>query len=135
MKSDKPVVLQVEDCAVSGGSDYGTALSWRTILDKSLSPSSGMTAGVIDMLPGALGKLHWHAQPEIYYVLSGTGEVEIQGAKHLLKPNTVVFIPGNAPHALTNTGTNSLKIFYVFAADSMADITYVFQDGAQKVLR
>lgn len=135
MNAEKPIVLQVEDCPVSGGSDYGTDLGWRTILDKALTPSSGMTAGVIDMMPGALGKLHWHAQPEIYYVLSGQGEVEIQDTKYLLKPNTVIFIPGNAPHALTNSGTDSLRIFYVFAADSMADITYVFQDGSEKVLR
>ncbi len=135
MNTDKPIVLHVEDCPVSGGSDYGSNLNWRTILDRALTPSSGMTAGVIEMLPGALGKLHWHAQSEIYFVLSGEGEVEIQNSKHLLKQETVVFIPGNSPHALTNTGTESLRIFYVFAADGMADITYVFSDGSQKVLR
>jgi mannose-6-phosphate isomerase-like protein (cupin superfamily) len=135
MTKDLPAVVQTEDSLVSGGPVYGSALSWRTLIDKHLTSTSGMTAGVIEMLPGALGKLHWHAQAEIYFVLSGEGRVEIDGKSHDLKPETVVFIPGNAPHALTNTGSNALRIFYVFAADGMADITYVFADGSTAVLK
>ena len=134
MTNDQPTVLRFEDSAVSGGPVYGSALSWRTLLDKALTPSSGLTAGVIEMARGAVGKLHWHAQAEIYFVLSGEGTVEIEGQVHALKPETCVFIPGNACHSLVNTGENDLRIFYVFAADGMADITYHFADGESVVL-
>jgi mannose-6-phosphate isomerase-like protein (cupin superfamily) len=135
LTQDLPTVVHTENSPVSGGPAYGTALSWRTLIDKNLTPTSGMTAGVIDMLPGAVGKLHWHAQAEIYFVLSGQGRVEIDGISHALKSESLVFIPGNAPHALTNTGQEDLRIFYIFAADGMADITYVFPDGSTSVLK
>jgi mannose-6-phosphate isomerase-like protein (cupin superfamily) len=130
-----PTVVHIENSSVSGGSAYGTALSWRTLLDNQMTQTSGMTAGIIDMEPDAVGKLHWHAQAEIYFVLSGTGRVEINGISHAIKPETVVFIPGNAPHALKNEGYTNLRIFYVFPADGMADITYVFQDGSTAILK
>lgn len=134
MTHDQPAAVHFEDRPVSGGPVYGSALSWRTLLDKALTPSSGLTAGVIEMARGAVGKLHWHEQAEIYFVLSGKGTVEIEGTIHALKPETCVFIPGNARHFLLNTGADDLRIFYVFAADGMADITYHFADGGSAVL-
>jgi oxalate decarboxylase/phosphoglucose isomerase-like protein (cupin superfamily) len=135
MTSERPVVIQFHEQPISGGAAYGTALHWRTLLDAAQTPTRALTAGVLDMQPGAVGKRHWHAPPEIYFVFEGEGIVEIDGTTHTVTAGTTVYVPGNARHALTNTGATTLRLFYAFAADGMADITYHFEDGTSSVLK
>ncbi len=39
---------------------------------------------------------------------------------------TTVFIPGNVEHRAIAAGTETLRIRYVFAADSFSEVEYVF---------
>ena len=56
----------------------------------------------------------------------------IDGIDHAVRAGCAVFIPGNAWHGTRNTGSEVLRLLYVFAVDSIADVTYVFPDGAGK---
>ncbi|MCB8978163.1 MAG: hypothetical protein H6657_12140 [Ardenticatenaceae bacterium] len=41
-----------------------------------------------------------------------------------MQPGSLVFIPGDAPHGLRNTGSEVLRLLYVFAVDSLDEVVY-----------
>jgi quercetin dioxygenase-like cupin family protein len=100
---------------------------WRTLLSADRTPSDSLTLGVAAMQPGdALGE-HRHEQPELYFVVSGEGQVAVDGVERRVRPGTAIFLPGNTRHGIANTGSAELRFIYVFAADSFADVDYVFE--------
>jgi quercetin dioxygenase-like cupin family protein len=125
------VVRHEDDCPIEGWDDAirGT-LTWRTLLSGDRTPTAQMTLGVTEVGPGQPNPFHphRHAQAEIYYVLSGEGIVSIGGVEHPLRAGSSVFIPGDVWHGARNTGRDTLRLLYVFAADSFAQVHYVFHD-------
>ncbi len=99
---------------------------WKTLISQGKTDSSGLVAGVAEIPVGALLIRHSHAKEEAYYILEGEGHLELDGDTMRVARGTSVFIPGNAEHALTNTGTRTLKFLYMFPADSFEDIEYTF---------
>lgn len=123
------VVVHEESCPLEGWDDAVRGrVVWRTLLSADRTPSAQMTLGVTEVGPGQPDPFlpHRHAQAEIYYVLAGEGVVHIDGVEQPLRPGTAVFIPGDAWHGARNTGREPLRMLYVFAADSFADVRYVF---------
>ena len=45
---------------------------------------------------------------EVYYILSGTGEMHIDNETQVLEPGDAVYIPPNAKQFIHNSGTESL---------------------------
>jgi mannose-6-phosphate isomerase-like protein (cupin superfamily) len=45
---------------------------------------------------------------EVYYILSGTGEMHIDNETQVLEPGDAVYIPPNAKQFIRNSGTESL---------------------------
>jgi mannose-6-phosphate isomerase-like protein (cupin superfamily) len=86
-----------------------------------------MSAGVMELPPngGAL-EPHRHQQPEMYFVFEGRGILTIDGVETTIETGMAAFIPGNAEHSLRNETPATLKIFYVFPADSFTDVVYRF---------
>lgn len=84
--------------------------------------------GVAELPAGESKQIHTHrhAQVEVYYVLSGQGIVSIAGVEYPLRPGSAVFLPGDAEHGAVNTGTETLRLLYVFAADSFDQVEYRF---------
>ena len=100
---------------------------WQTLVSGDRTPSDTLTLGVAMLPPGEVLHLHRHAQAELYFVLEGAGEVTLEDVVHAVGSGAAVFIPGNARHAIRNTGTTELRYVYVFAADSFTDVEYVFE--------
>jgi mannose-6-phosphate isomerase-like protein (cupin superfamily) len=132
MQNDEPgangIVASPAGRAREGFGDpaRGTA-SWVTLFSGDVTPTRGMSAGVME-LPADGGTLepHRHAQAEIYYIAEGSGLLSINGVEQSVSAGAAVFIPGNALHALRNVSGALLKVFYVFPADSFAEIIYHF---------
>ncbi len=99
---------------------------WKTLISQGKTDSSGLVAGVAEIPVGKLLINHSHPEDEAYYILEGEGQLELDGDIMLVRSGTSAFIPGNTEHALTNTGTRTLKLFYTFQADSFEDIEYTF---------
>ena len=98
-----------------------------TFFSAEATPTSAMSAGLMELAPGDVGlRPHRHAQPEIYYVVSGAGVVTIDGRDAEARPGAAIFIPGDAEHAVRNTGEDALRIFYVFPTDRFSDVVYRF---------
>jgi mannose-6-phosphate isomerase-like protein (cupin superfamily) len=129
MGPPRGVVVQESACPLEGWDDEVRGkLVWRTLLSGDRTPTSQLTLGVTEVGPGQPSPFspHRHAPAEIYYVLSGEGSVHLDGVEHPLRAGTSVFIPGNTWHGARNTGSEPLRLLYVFAADSFADVQYVF---------
>jgi mannose-6-phosphate isomerase-like protein (cupin superfamily) len=45
---------------------------------------------------------------EVYYILSGTGEMNIDGETQIVEPGDAVYIPPNAKQFIRNSGAESL---------------------------
>jgi len=62
----------------------------------------------------------------VYFFLSGSGEVVVEGQATPVVAGDAVFIPGNTEHMSVNTGDVPLRLLYLFAADSFEEIVYRF---------
>ena len=61
--------------------------------------------------PGQTTQRHYHVRAEeIYFVLEGTGELELAGERAPVGPGDAIPIPPGAWHELRNTGTGSLRL-------------------------
>ncbi|TKA27538.1 hypothetical protein B0A50_04368 [Salinomyces thailandicus] len=115
--------------------DHGR-VSWKTLFSSDRTPTSALTAGIATAPPRREGQptsfgghlaLHRHAHAEIYFVIKGEGIVNVEMMEHRVQAGSVVFIPGNASHAVRNESlTEELVWHYCFAADSFKDIKYRF---------
>ena len=129
--TDRPqaFVIHEDDCEFEGPVE-GTfgPVRWRTLVSGDRSPTDSLTLGVAEIAPGEPGqsRRHRHAQAEVYYVLSGEGKVEIAGEASPARPGTTLFIPGGAEHRAFNTGSEPLRLLYVFPSDSFGDVEYEF---------
>lgn len=66
----------------------------RRIITREQSPRVGLHVTRI-----VSGDLHFHRETdEIYYILSGSGTIELDGEPHELRPGTTVHIPAGVKH-------------------------------------
>ncbi|HVA31431.1 MAG TPA: cupin domain-containing protein [Gaiellaceae bacterium] len=75
--------------------------------------------------PGEATERHYHrASEEIYFVLKGQGEMELDGETRFLRPGDAVLIPPGAWHTLENNGTSELRILCSCAPPYSHDDTF-----------
>ncbi|HEV7132382.1 MAG TPA: cupin domain-containing protein [Gaiellaceae bacterium] len=75
--------------------------------------------------PGQATERHYHrASEEIYFVLKGQGEMELDGDIRFLRPGDAVLIPPGAWHTLENNGTSELRILCSCAPPYSHDDTF-----------
>jgi mannose-6-phosphate isomerase-like protein (cupin superfamily) len=61
--------------------------------------------------PGQATERHYHAETEeIYFVLEGDGEMELDGDRALVRPGDAVPIAPGAWHQIVNVGAGPLRI-------------------------
>lgn len=124
-----PFVIHENQCPAEGWNDPDRgAVRWRTLVSGDRTPTEALTMGVAEVAEADAAdlRLHRHAQPEAYYVLSGRGVVHIDGLDYPLSPGSAAFIPGGALHAARGIGAQPLRILYVFPADAFDEVHYEF---------
>ncbi len=61
--------------------------------------------------PGQATERHYHrATEEIYFVIKGSGDMEVDGRTERVRPGDAILIPACAWHTLVNDGTSELRI-------------------------
>lgn len=69
---------------------------------------------------------HYHRQSEeIYFVLKGSGKLEVDGDTRHVRPGDAVLIPAGAWHSLENDGTSELIILCSCTPPYSHDDTYM----------
>lgn len=125
----QPLVLNSEELPIDGWSDpvRGT-ISWRTIFSADQTATDSLTLGIAEVAPNARFNRHRHPVVEVYYILAGTGEVEIADQRYKVSAGNALFIPKNAIHAIYNPGHEPLRLIYAFAVNSFAEVPYSFPE-------
>jgi len=75
--------------------------------------------------PDQATQRHYHRlAEEIYFVVKGSGELEVGGERTRVRPGDAVLIPPGAWHELTNDGTSELRILCCCSPPYSHDDTY-----------
>jgi len=97
---------------------------WKFLIDADFMESSGLSLGFAEIAPGGDLTLHHHSPAEIYVVTGGKGILNKSGQLEEVKNGDVVYIAGNAKHALKNIGTETLEFYWIFPTDTFSEVEY-----------
>ena len=97
---------------------------WKFLIDADYNGSSGLSLGIAEIVPGGDLTLHYHSPAEIYVVTDGNGILNKSGKLEKIKKGDVVYIEGNAKHALKNNGKETLKFYWIFPTDRFSEVKY-----------
>ncbi len=76
----------------------------RSILDRANAPVAHQSLAEASLPPGAGTDRHYHKlSEEFYFLLEGTGTMEINGETRVVTPGDAVLIPSGAWHQITAT--------------------------------
>jgi len=90
---------------------HGGAIA-QMILDRRTLKEIGFLA-IASLKPGKEIEAHVDPMEEIYFVLSGSGEMRVDGEARAVKPGDAVWIPTGASHALLNDGEEECIVLVV----------------------
>lgn len=77
------------------------------------------------LAPGQATERHYHAiAEEVYFVLAGAGEMEVDGARGDVTVDDAIPIPAGARHQITNTGDTPLRFLCACAPPYTHGDTY-----------
>lgn len=136
LPKDKPIFLDEEVLKHPPSSfpepEKGNA-TWHTLLSAPATPSTSLSSGIAVCPANGSLALHRHQQAEMYYFLSGTGEVEVDGKRQRVAKGMTVWIPGNAEHGVFCGENEQLRWLYVFPEARFEDVVYRFSHSLEKV--
>ena len=101
----------------------------RPLIDRTTSTIQNCSLAEEILPPGAAVGRHYHlAIEEIYYILSGSGEMTVGDETSPVSGGDAVFIPKNNIHTLKNTGNESMKLLLVCGAAHSFDDSFPVSD-------
>ncbi|HEY7197686.1 MAG TPA: cupin domain-containing protein [Gaiellaceae bacterium] len=82
----------------------------RVLLDAAQGGARAQSLAEASLDPGAETTCHYHAETEeIYVVVEGSGEMEVEGDRRTVEPGDAILIPPGAWHQL-RAGTEGIRI-------------------------
>ena len=73
---------------------------------------------------GSPAGLHTHEVDQIFYVLSGTMNIEIRGSIHVAGPGTLVVFPAGVPHRNWNSGEEATTHLSIVVPPALSDVPF-----------
>lgn len=74
------------------------------------------------MPPGTKEQRHWHARAiQIFYVLSGTLTLEVEGVVHRIGPRTGIELPQGMAHQALNETTENVEFLVISTPPAQGD--------------
>jgi mannose-6-phosphate isomerase-like protein (cupin superfamily) len=96
--------------------DEGDTATIRLSFDSS-NGCEHLEQRLIRFSPGRSRDRSLERRQEVLFVVSGRGELELDGARHVLEPNTGVFIASGETFAVDNPGPEDLLVVSVLAPE------------------
>jgi mannose-6-phosphate isomerase-like protein (cupin superfamily) len=75
---------------------------------------TSMSAGIYTLPTGSQDPQEPHKEDELYYVLSGSGVIEVGEEKEAVSPGSAVFIPAYTHHRFSAV-KEELKVLVIFS--------------------
>lgn len=88
--------------------------SWSRVLLTGERVGSTTALGFSSFAPATSTAMLSHATEELAYVLSGHGELRLDGDVVPYGAGSALFIPANVWHAVANTGTDPVTMVFAF---------------------
>jgi mannose-6-phosphate isomerase-like protein (cupin superfamily) len=112
-KENLMIVRNIRDEAVMETTyrAHGGAIA-QMILDRRILKEIGFLA-IATLAPGKEIETHVDPMEEIYFVLSGSGEMGVDNESRQVGPGDATWIPTGSPHRLLNNGDVELVILVV----------------------
>ena len=76
--------------------------------------TSTMEVGIVNLKKDQEDSQQPHVSDEIYYVISGSGTIEIDGIRNEVNPGKIIYIPKRIRHSF-HAISNELVILYILA--------------------
>jgi mannose-6-phosphate isomerase-like protein (cupin superfamily) len=97
----------------------------RSLLDLSVAPVRNQSLAEATLEPGGATTRHYHrASEELYYLLDGTGTMEIDGETRDVHPGDAILIPPGAWHQLRASAGGEVRILCCCAPPYSDDDTF-----------
>jgi mannose-6-phosphate isomerase-like protein (cupin superfamily) len=71
--------------------------------------------GYVVIPPGAGVPEHSHPQEEVYLILSGAGEMTVDGETRPVDGVCAIYVPSGLPHKLVNSGEEEMVMVFTYA--------------------
>ncbi len=95
----------------------------RSILDRANAPVANQSLAEACVPAGSATQRHYHKlSEEFYFILEGSGEMEIDGETRIVHPGDAVLIPAGAWHTIT--AREALRFLCFCAPPYAHDDTY-----------
>ncbi len=89
--------------------------------DKAPLTAKGFCMGQVTIFPGGQVPAHDHVQEEVYYVIAGQGEIEIDGETQAVREGEAVYVPSGKMHNLRNPGTRDMTFIFIYSPAGVVD--------------
>jgi mannose-6-phosphate isomerase-like protein (cupin superfamily) len=90
------------------GTDFFVTKDGSTIRELHRTEVQSLAEATLE--PDEVTQRHYHrAAEEIYFVLKGSGRMEVDGDSRMIRPGDAVLIPAGAWHTLENNGNSELR--------------------------
>lgn len=97
----------------------------RSILDRTNAPVENQSLAEATLPAGGATERHYHRlSEEIYFILEGRGEMEIDGESREVKPGDAILIPPGAWHQITALSDSGIRLLCCCAPPYSHDDTY-----------
>ncbi len=77
--------------------------------------------GYVVIYPGGAIPLHDHVTVETYTIISGAGEITVDGETEPIGAGECVYIDSGKSHGLVNTGNADMHLMFVYAPKMIAE--------------
>ncbi|MFV0497420.1 MAG: cupin domain-containing protein [Candidatus Fimivivens sp.] len=89
--------------------------------DNGMAVGSQFVQGYVVIYPGGCIPVNSHGEEETFTILSGEGTMTLDGKQYPAKVLDVFFVRPHMTHTLVNTGTEDMKVMFVYAPKKIAD--------------
>lgn len=97
----------------------------RSLLDRSNAPVANQSLAEATIEAGGSTIRHVHrVSEEIYYLVEGTGEMELDGEVRTVGPGDAILIPPGSWHTIRATGDGPVRLLCGCSPPWSADDTY-----------
>jgi mannose-6-phosphate isomerase-like protein (cupin superfamily) len=104
----------------------------RVLLDAELAGARNQSLAEATLAPGQTTERHYHAETEeIYLVLTGTGEMEVERERRQVRPGEAVLIPPGAWHQI-RAGDAELRFLCCCAPPYRHEDTFFAEGGRRR---